>query len=696
MELKNFFAQDLQGNVIPSPTVYLYQPGTTTLASGLEDKDGNALSNPFQGTANGQVTVAAPDGDYDMRVTGAGRDTTMRVRFIDSVSASAQILREELAASGGAAGVGYLPSAPGAVAANVQSKLRENDAYWNKGRTHHQFANDYSTGTVVVRDGVADGYHRNFGQIAEGVNGRMHLLYRRAAQHALTDGGTIYHCHSDDGGATWSAESVLVPAVAGFDQRSMSMCVTPSGRIVVIYDKVPADGSAGVTIRRVYSDDNGATWSAAADVVAIGYAYVRAYGRIKVVPGDANTQYRLVATPYYQSSATPTYRVALWVSDDDGMTWDTSGSILDDAIGDNETEIVAVSSQVWLAVSRGASGLEMRKSTDKGATWSSVGIVPLTSTDSFVAPTLDKFYRNGRWYVLLGYCNRTSTTDAMTWRICDVASLLTSTEGFSGSIITATDMQNASGYQCPVTKPDGDVYFDECTAFVEFREYTGFNYSQVRFVRTNLNQLSAEAARSITVVSGVITLTSSDFEQQVFLDTEASAATDDLDTIDGGFEGQVVAFKGGTSSRDVILKSGTGNLRLNGDYRLSDTNSRIVLRKVGSVWLEVARNTDHALSAAYVIVSDAITVANGPAIGVILVDTEGAAATDNLSTINGGLEGQVIIVQSATSSRDTTLVDGTGNLQLVSSFTLTNVADTITLIKRGTIWYEIARSDNLA
>lgn len=101
MELKNFFAQDLQGNVIPSPTVYLYLPGTTTLATGLEDKDGNALTNPFTGSANGQVVVSAPDGDYDMRVTGAGRDTTMRVRFIDVSDnvALAQAAAEEAAQS---------------------------------------------------------------------------------------------------------------------------------------------------------------------------------------------------------------------------------------------------------------------------------------------------------------------------------------------------------------------------------------------------------------------------------------------------------------------------------------------------------------------------------------------------------------------------------------------------------------------
>lgn len=81
MELKNYFAQDQSGNVIASPVAYLYLPGTTTLAIGLQDATGATLANPLTGTSQGQVQVAAPDGDYDLRVTGAGRDFTIRVRF---------------------------------------------------------------------------------------------------------------------------------------------------------------------------------------------------------------------------------------------------------------------------------------------------------------------------------------------------------------------------------------------------------------------------------------------------------------------------------------------------------------------------------------------------------------------------------------------------------------------------------------
>lgn len=84
MELKSFFVQDNQGNVVPGATAHLYVPGTTTHATGLQTPAGAPLANPFTATALGQLQFAAPDGEYDLRIIGAARDFTMRVRFIDA------------------------------------------------------------------------------------------------------------------------------------------------------------------------------------------------------------------------------------------------------------------------------------------------------------------------------------------------------------------------------------------------------------------------------------------------------------------------------------------------------------------------------------------------------------------------------------------------------------------------------------
>jgi|GEM_PF-3150208 len=68
------------------------------------------------------------------------------------------------------------------------------------------------------------------------------------------------------------------------------------------------------------------------------------------------------------------------------------------------------------------------------------------------------------------------------------------------------------------------------------------------------------------------------------------------------------------------------------------------------------------------------------------IDTEGDAATDNLDTINGGTEGQVVTFTSANSGRDVTFMDGTGNIQCGSAKALTTVYDEIVLKKQSTYW----------
>lgn len=90
MELKTFFAQDTSGNIIASPQVFVYVTGTQMLANGLADAGGNPLGNPFFGSSNGQISLSAPNGIYDIRVIGALRDYTVSgLQFLDVTEAVA-------------------------------------------------------------------------------------------------------------------------------------------------------------------------------------------------------------------------------------------------------------------------------------------------------------------------------------------------------------------------------------------------------------------------------------------------------------------------------------------------------------------------------------------------------------------------------------------------------------------------------
>lgn len=77
------------------------------------------------------------------------------------------------------------------------------------------------------------------------------------------------------------------------------------------------------------------------------------------------------------------------------------------------------------------------------------------------------------------------------------------------------------------------------------------------------------------------------------------------------------------------------------------------------------------------------------------VDTEAGAATDDLTTINGGYFGQVISFRAADFARTVVVKDGIGNLRLSGDMTLDSADDSITLMLAYTgTWTELSRSNN--
>lgn len=86
--------------------------------------------------------------------------------------------------------------------------------------------------------------------------------------------------------------------------------------------------------------------------------------------------------------------------------------------------------------------------------------------------------------------------------------------------------------------------------------------------------------------------------------------------------------------------------------------------------------------------------------GYNIVDTEGAAATDNLDTIAIGAmasgpaigEGSIIVLQPASASRIVTARSGVGNLSLAGDFVFSSTDHRLTLMYYGSDWVEIARS----
>jgi hypothetical protein len=96
---------------------------------------------------------------------------------------------------------------------------------------------------------------------------------------------------------------------------------------------------------------------------------------------------------------------------------------------------------------------------------------------------------------------------------------------------------------------------------------------------------------ALTIAAGVITVTGSYHT----VDTEAAAAIDDLDTINGGSDGQILILKCAIGSRDVVVKNNTGNIRTGGaDFTLVTTRDRIMLQydNANAQWMCISKITN--------------------------------------------------------------------------------------------------------
>jgi hypothetical protein len=76
------------------------------------------------------------------------------------------------------------------------------------------------------------------------------------------------------------------------------------------------------------------------------------------------------------------------------------------------------------------------------------------------------------------------------------------------------------------------------------------------------------------------------------------------------------------------------------------------------------------------------------------IETEGAAATDDVDNINGGTEGDVLVLRAANGDHTVVVKDGTGNIQCAGDCSLDNAQDTISLIFDGASWVEVSRSNS--
>lgn len=142
------------------------------------------------------------------------------------------------------------------------------------------------------------------------------------------------------------------------------------------------------------------------------------------------------------------------------------------------------------------------------------------------------------------------------------------------NVLGVTDMFRVSNNLVTSTLP----YFDG-----------GGNTGIVKVENNQFKNALSSSQHTVTIASGVINT----FLDWHFVATETSA-NDDLDTINGGYDGAVVTLRAATSTYDVVVKDGTGNLKLAGDFTMNNTEDSITLKYMGGFWVELCRSDNGA------------------------------------------------------------------------------------------------------
>lgn len=156
--------------------------------------------------------------------------------------------------------------------------------------------------------------------------------------------------------------------------------------------------------------------------------------------------------------------------------------------------------------------------------------------------------------------------------------------------------------------------------------------------------LPGTSSRELTIASGSITPT------KLFhnVDTEANAASDDLDTIVTTYLniGDVITLVANNTARTVVLKTGTGNITLPKDISLDSTNDSIQL-----LW----NGTKFTLPIADAEGASVENVTDGGAMSVLVDQSDLTTTTPSNFTLAAGKEGQIKVIRARTISGTATV-----------------------------------------
>lgn len=212
---------------------------------------------------------------------------------------------------------------------------------------------------------------------------------------------------------------------------------------------------------------------------------------------------------------------------------------------------------------------------------------------------------------------------------------------------------------------------------------------------------------TLTIATGAVAATRS-YHQ---LDTEGAAASDDLDDITGGAEGEVLLVRIVAAARNVVLKHAIGANKIacpgGRDLTLDVLTDWALLVHNGTQWTVLAFDTltDGFLAATsawtgsqtfqnlLVGAASELTIATGAVAATRsyhTIDTEADAASDDLDDITGGATGEILVIRPESGARTVVLRHAIGANKIACpggrNLSLAEPTDWALLVHDGTQW----------
>lgn len=193
--------------------------------------------------------------------------------------------------------------------------------------------------------------------------------------------------------------------------------------------------------------------------------------------------------------------------------------------------------------------------------------------------------------------------------------------------------------------------------------------------------------QTLTLSSDAVTVTASGY----YTILPQSGTADDMITINGFSDGMIIYVRAETAGHVITIKE-TGNIALvNSQFRMvgRDDFLTLIYDVDQAKWVELGRSIANTTGLDLTIASGVVTIQKD--YHTLKSET---GVVDDLTTINGGVDGQLLIVQAHV-THIITLKDGIGNLDLSGDFEMIDTDDKIIILTynaTSNLWIELYRS----